>query len=150
MAAYRHYGSSNFESDKFEKIVNRSGWIKPFGGLWAEPIAHNKYGWIEWCTDNDFRTGSLDEWFDFEIKDESKIFKISNEQDVYKLKNIGCCKYTISSFENEIDVYFIDFENMLNIGYDAVEMRLTNFTYWALYGWDCDSIIVLNPEAIYI
>ena len=43
-----------------------------------------------------------------------------------------------------------DFEKMLADGWDAIEFRLSEDSelYWALYGWDCDSILVMNPDVV--
>lgn len=50
-----------------------------------------------------------------------------------------------------------DFEECLRQGYDAIELcwygeehqnLAKDNMYNALYGWDCDSIVVLNPEAV--
>lgn len=48
----------------------------------------------------------------------------------------------------------IDFERMLNDGIDAIELNLIDkgrFNHnlnFALYGWDCDSILIMNPKII--
>ena len=44
----------------------------------------------------------------------------------------------------------VDFEALMQAGVDAVEFNLSKDyeLYWALYGWDCDSILILNPEII--
>lgn len=44
----------------------------------------------------------------------------------------------------------IDFEALLAAGWDAVEYHMSedDGLYWALYGWDCDSICVLNPDVV--
>lgn len=53
--------------------------------------------------------------------------------------------------------YLIDFEKCLRIGIDAIELCwygeefekvASGDLYFELYGWDCDSIVVLNPDAV--
>lgn len=46
-------------------------------------------------------------------------------------------------------VQSIDFEG-LKSQYDVLECSLTKYPelYWTLYGWDCDCILVMNPEVI--
>ena len=36
------------------------------------------------------------------------------------------------------------------MGNISIDFRLSNDQrlYWALYGWDCESILVFNPKAI--
>lgn len=49
-----------------------------------------------------------------------------------------------------------DFEEMIKQGYDAMELHLSearavnedDSLYWLLYGWDCDSILIFNPDII--
>ena len=46
-------------------------------------------------------------------------------------------------------VYGIDFEALAR-EYDVLECSLSKYPslYWSLYGWDCDSILVMNPNVI--
>ena len=44
----------------------------------------------------------------------------------------------------------IDFES-LSKSYDAIELHLSDSEdnlYMMLYGWDCDSILIMNPDVI--
>ena len=45
----------------------------------------------------------------------------------------------------------LDFEQLLKNGIDAVQLSLFigNYElYYKLYGWDCDSILIMNPDII--
>ena len=44
---------------------------------------------------------------------------------------------------------FLDFEK-LSKSYDVIEVNISadRDLYWELYGWDCDSILVMNPSVI--
>ena len=53
--------------------------------------------------------------------------------------------------------YLIDFEKCVRLGIDAIELCWYGDEYadiasgdlhFELYGWDCDSIVVLNPNAV--
>ncbi|MFR3519297.1 MAG: hypothetical protein ACLTT4_12785 [Coprobacillus cateniformis] len=43
----------------------------------------------------------------------------------------------------------LDFEE-LKRQYDAIEVNISNDygLYWKLYGWDCDSILVMNSDVV--
>ena len=43
----------------------------------------------------------------------------------------------------------LDFEQLRKDGWDAVEVEIGRL-YWQLYGWDCDSILIMNPEVIVV
>ena len=46
-------------------------------------------------------------------------------------------------------VVHLDFEEIVRIGIDALEFTLGNGElYFPLYGWDCDSILILNKSII--
>lgn len=147
---YRHYGSSEFNIDIFEPVKNRPYWIKPFGGLWGTPLPETSSGWAQFCKDNDFRLRSLHQWFDFSLSDNAEVYSIANSSDILKLKDMGYCgvSYNTTTHIFDLQVDWIDFEGLIDLGYDAVECKLNHETYWALYGWDCDSILILNPDVI--
>lgn len=53
--------------------------------------------------------------------------------------------------------YLIDFEKCVRLGIDAIELCwygdefadiASGNLHFELYGWDCDSIVVLNPDAV--
>ena len=50
---YIHYGFSNLDKARIKPIQNQPYFCKPIGGLWASPV-DAKYGWKQWCTDEDF------------------------------------------------------------------------------------------------
>ena len=56
--------------------------------------------------------------------------------------------------DKDIVGYKPDFEKIMAMGYDVIDYRLSDDIsgigklYWCLYGWDCDSILVLNPNVI--
>ena len=43
----------------------------------------------------------------------------------------------------------LDFEKIYQ-KYDAVEINISSdyMLYYFLYGWDCDSVLVMNPDVI--
>ena len=142
---YRHYGSSTFDISKFVPIRNRSEIsciaTKPYGGLWASPIDSDA-DWYNWCLDNDFCIEELEKYFDFTLKDNSKIISIEKLSDLNQIKG---CYATTKNFYNHV---VINFEALVESGYDAIDFLINSETYWFLYGWDVDSLLVLNPDCI--
>ena len=146
---YIHYGSTKFDPTKGFPIKNEECWVKPIGGLWASR-KNASFGWKDWCEVEEFEDCEISNSFDFVMKDESKIAVISTLAQLKALPQIENPRYHSIS-------YLIDFEECVRRGVDAIELCWYGEEYrhvasdnlhFDLYGWDCDSIIVLNPEAI--
>jgi hypothetical protein len=138
------YGKGTFfDKNKFQFIKNAPHWNKPSGGLWASPI-NSKYGWKDWCIIEEF--GNLSSSFEFTIT--GNIFKIENIDDLNQLPLIVNDEiyYKSPSFYNT----FIDFEAVVNSGIDAIWLTESAIRYKEFYGWDCESVLILNPSCIQI
>ncbi len=75
------------------------------------------------------------------MSDDAKILQINSVKDIENLpthKDDFSCSWTL-----------LDFEKLSKI-YDVIEANISNSNelYFALYGWDCDSILVMNPDVI--
>ena len=139
---YIHYGHKTFEPGLFETPSNRRYANKPRGGLWASAIdAH--YGWKDWCKAESYYSCDNEDSFCFQFTNGTNIFTINSVEDVNRmpLQKDSC---------NESIIRAIDFESMYQSGIDAIEYNLSNDgnLYFALYGWDCDRILVLNPKVV--
>ena len=149
---YIHYGSDKFELEKFQPIKNKMLSVKPTGGLWASPI-YAKEGWREWCERNNFQYCDLKKFFVFGLKPETRVLFID---DVKQLDDLPKAENP-AIFENFNFWVCLDFEK-LSKEYDAIEITLSEEKshkgeFWGglydkLYGWDCDSICVMNPDCI--
>lgn len=141
---YIHYDGQSFNKDKFTPIRNSPWKTKPHGGLWASDI-NSEYGWKDWCKENDFRECNDDDSFTFTLSDDAKVLVIDSMDCIDNLPIIS----TWTVFNNNDTTYYLDFEE-LKKEYDAIELVLSNDykLYWALYGWDCDSILVMNPNIL--
>lgn len=137
---YIHYGHTKFEPDRFKEIKNRFFFVKPSGGFWASPV-DAKWGWKDWCEAEDFRECNIENSFKFTLKDTANVIHIHSVDDLEMLPKIG---------SNVTDQVLLDFEKLCNDGVDAIELHLSddNELYWVLYGWDCDSILIMNPDII--
>ena len=134
-----HYGSSQFDRSAFAGVVD-AHCIKPAGGLWASPV-DAEFGWKQWCESEDFNLLNLDRSFTFSIS--GNIFTIDNVEDMNQLPWIEAGPLRC-----------ISFECLMAAGIDAVHLT------WAgqvatrlshprnLYGWDCESVLVMNPDII--
>ncbi len=142
---YIHYGSDSFDIHKFIFPINeRINWCKPIGGLWASPINAPYIGWREWCEGEGFNIDKLNTSFIFTLKDTANVMTIHTDKDLEKIRPYALVdKYFNNEFRS------IDFEKIIRDGYDAIEFYIcSNKMYYALYGWDVDSLLVLNPNCI--
>lgn len=132
---YIHYGAKEFDRTKFAPIKNRTCGSKPFGGLWASPV-DAAFGWKEWNKIEEFHTCDPKNAFRFTLAEGARVLRIDS---LDKLSEIPVNK----------PAYHFDFEDVAK-RYDAVECCLSEVPalYNALYGWDCDSILVLNQDVI--
>ncbi len=131
------YGLGNtLDVSKIQPI--RNWYTKPTGGLWASPI-DSEYGWVDWGRDNEF--GKFDSQFTFRIF--GNIFVIDGLNDLRKM-----------SFVSEsYRLKYPDYEELVSRGYDAIHLTVkgqdaTRFSKPDLYGWDCESVLIMNPACI--
>ena len=139
---YIHYGHTRFDPEWFQTPTNLTYWNMPKGGLWAS-AENAPYGWGQWCAENDFSECNLNKSFAFHLKDNARVHRIDNIGDVSQLP-------LQSGMEELTTLKPIDFEKLMEDGVDAIEFNLSKDyrLYWKLYGWDCDCILVLNPNVI--
>lgn len=135
------YGLGKYSKMKFNPIVNRN-FVKPYGGLWSSSV-NSIWGWKDWCISEGFHTERLNENFEFTLKDNAKIYVINDFSDLNNLIK-----------DNMIFDYLqlLDFEKISN-RYDAILLTYkgqveTRYSDPGLYGWDCESLLVMNSDCI--
>ena len=142
MKKYIHYGSTKFEPETFNPIQNRL-FVKPTGGFWASPI-ETEWGWKDWCEAENYEECEKENSFTFTLSENANVLYLNNVEDLDSLP-----KFLNNSI---MGIVYLDFEKILESGYDAIEIHLEAFSleglYGKLYGWDCDSILIMNPEII--
>lgn len=145
MDTYIHYGHKAFQKELFQPIRNHPYMTKPYGGFWASNV-DSKYGWEQWNQDNDFVSCKEEDSFCFTLKEDANVIHLYKEEDLAKLSREKYNpEFMLSSW------YWIDFEKAIETGVDAIELHLSEGNhelYFPLYGWDCDSILIMNPDVI--
>lgn len=157
---YRHYGSSQFHAEcqpDSNHIDSRN--MKPTLGLWASPLM-SRNSWYRWCMSEDFRTDTLNKFFDFKLKTSAMIYTIESKSDLVEFLNmypgkklqsfeqmIYCPKKDMSS--KRLLKCFPDFKTASE-DFDGIEVSISkcpDLYYW-LYGWDVDSLVVWNYNVV--
>ena len=147
MTVYRHFGASRFDlSHQYpgQGQLHPIG-VKPGWGLWASPVGDNFFTWEEWCRDNDWDLGQLDRHFDFTLDPTAKVLTLTTMDE---LSNSGV--FYSADMRSPRIAWWLDLGSYLTLGYDAIYVSAMTCRdlYWALYGWDCDSICVTNPAVV--
>ena len=155
---YRHWGNSQFVPVYFTPVTNNKFSNKPHGGLWACPTKDVDIKWDDWCRSENFMTDRLDKHFDFILK-RARILEIKDIADLDKLPRIYVEDKSAITNHCIMDLNAnIDFEEIAK-KYDAIkvwmyrssdipEESIMDGMYYRLYGWDVDTLLVLNPDII--
>ena len=149
VSKYIHYGSTEFDESKFQPIKNKEISVKPEGGLWGSPLGC-RFGWKEWNDSSNYSECSKDNAFIFRLSDDANVMQIKSVSDLDALPK---AESIIPSFSAWV---VLDFEELLRTGVDAIVLNMseevpksaTDSLYFKLYGWDCDSILVMNKDVI--
>lgn len=135
-----HFGDSHFSREKFNPIENHGHWFKPKGGLWGSPV-FTEFSWKQWCIDNNFKLDKLSEYFYFILTSDARVLTVKSSSDLERLPKIP-------ETENFRGSTFLDFEK-LKQDYDALIVLFGgDLDFESLLSWDCDSILVLNPDVV--
>lgn len=158
---YIHYGSKKFIPDNIYDVCD-SIMNKPDFGLWASRV-DAEFCWKDWCEDSDFRICNLSDSFKFTLKDDAKVMHISGDSipDVLKPYCVSRDNWH-KMLKNNPNAKRIDFNSIIADGYDAIEFEYSNTSSWncrenrfselydLMYGWNCDSIVILNSDVVEI
>ena len=140
---YIHYGHGAYVKPK--TIVNKIWGTKPCGGLWAsrkDDSGEHYYSWRLWCQRNEFRLDSFDTSFEFTLKENARVLELNDKGQLKDLPKLQ--PYNQNDQYSECS---LDFEKLME-QYDAIEITNISKLYWALYGWDCDCILIMNPDIV--
>lgn len=140
---YIHYGFTEFDKNLFQPISNGPIPTKPLGGLWASPV-DAQYGWSAWCKNEAFGDCDSGNSFTFSLSENARVLTLRHKDDLNDLPKVNAI------FSHPLWVC-LDYEGLQESGWDAVEVDMSgggNDLYFPLYGWDCDSIVIFNPDVI--
>lgn len=145
METYIHYGHGKFSRKKLiddtalcNKYCHRDD--KPCG-LWASPVGA-RYGWKDWCEEENFHTNRLKKSFKFRLKDGARILHVHSLADAKKYLVVKDKFYY--AYALNLKKIYANFDGMELHLSDDWSMRNNN----VFNGWDVDSICVWNPDII--
>lgn len=132
-----HYGQEFFDIGRWRSVTNNIGWNKPKGGLWCTPET-SPNDWASWCREENWHVGHLEKSFKVFIKPTAEILIIDN------IKTLEIVQR--QNYMEGINRILPDFE-ILKKYYDGIFFDLSSDQrlYMELYGWDCDSLLIMNP-----
>ena len=145
-------GKTELKEELFNTNLTNNGINKPKGGLWSSPYNKDTIsGWYQFCKDENFIKGDNSVGVIFSLKEEARIYTIDTKEDLDNLAN----KYPIVVKEN-LRYNFMSTIDYTKVSKDYDAIYLTDKGQWAtrfsrpntLYGWDCETLLVLNFNAI--
>ncbi|MDD5513415.1 MAG: hypothetical protein PHD09_06580 [Candidatus Omnitrophica bacterium] len=141
-----HYTKPYFNLHPIQ-ITNGDGktglFIKPNGGLWCSPF-ESVNGWVDWCRSESFRDIDSQQRVILEV-DTTHFVTIDNAEDME-------CK--LPWFQIHDMFWAIDFEKMVEQGIEGIHLTVKGQakTRWTnpknLYGWDCETVLIMNEKCI--
>lgn len=126
-------------------IKNRKDYgRKPTGGLWTSPVKATE-GW-RWFCELEMPDRITHMFVKFNINKHARILKIDSLQDLMDTIDL----YKISC--NDLFGDYIDYEK-LSKDYDAMWLTAegqwrTRLTSPNLYGWDVETVFIMNPKIL--
>lgn len=153
-----HFGT-DFDISKFEKIANRiDGLNKPAKGFWGS-FLDSDYGWEQlfenprkYSTSTYFESNDAKEWFAANVPEKAlqSFYKLKDDARVLVLETVEDLKQLPSKGLDSAGKSLVDWEKVAE-KYDAISVKISNSTSefrQAMYGWDADSLVVTNPNAL--
>ena len=173
MVTYIHYGSDIYNPSLAFPARNSGLYPEPAEGtgLWASRESSTfedgsaVYGWEKWCTDCKYKTERLKKSFRFRLLDTARTVMLEKPEDLEALPKTSPWKIKDKSALNDLapdelpsmeqlhEFYgsnpcYLDYEKMIADGIDAIELRNSHLFSRYLKYWDCDCLVVLNPEVV--
>ena len=151
---YLTLGKKAITKESWDDIKNEV-FVKPFGGLWASCYIEKgefKSQWHEFAvkglSSKDYNYGVV-----FNLKENAKIYIIDTYDDFANLLKDNKESTELDELFKSLKFSFLDFEKLATT-YDAIfltskgERETRSMTRANLYGWDVESLLVLNFDCI--
>ena len=138
---WRKYDTDKYDPERFKPIENETRFTKPHGGFWA-CRKDDPDGWFSWDPEWVGENFEKENPFYFTLSEDARILTLSSTKDLR-----GLPKTIDFAPRCYIDSCYLDFEKLSEM-YDAIEVTNINELYYLLYGWDCNSILIMNPRVI--
>ena len=146
---YVHYGFRVFLPELFVPVRNGQWQPKPGEGtgLWACREG-DELGWREWSLHAGLALYPDSNCFRFSLAPGANVLELN---DPAQLKDLPKAKplpeferlhHLVSGWE------MLDYEKLVAIGYDAIELTDCNALRRELPTWDCNCLFVMNPKVI--
>ncbi len=142
---YIHYGSTSFNIEEYDEIKNVD-FSKPAGGFWASP-ANSEIGWKHFLDATGWAEYNEENSFSFQLQKECRLCVIDSFKDLENLPSLTAFEHPL------LKQSFPDFEKIKE-SYDAILLTPRGFFetkhsfHLSLWGWDCESLLILNPNII--
>ena len=155
---YRHIGSEHYNPiqvhPEYLAIMPPSG-NKPTmaSSMWGSPEGDEYYTWTDWCKENDYSNPN-GPYFLFKLKPGKKVFVIDSREsfdEFVRLTKKDSSEITDPLWKIMAGVTpYYDFNKLYEMGYAGIEVLISKCSrlYHDLCGWDCDSICILDPDAV--
>jgi hypothetical protein len=150
-------GKKELNRELFQPVQNNLFFTKPGGGLWASPLLRGEFvsAWHEWCVHNYYNRLNNDSVV-FNLKPGTRVCTIANQKDLGELLKItGSRKIDPDEMIFSLIRQLLDFEAIAQ-QFDVLYLtkqgevctRYPLFDEPSLYGWDCESCLILNFDCI--
>lgn len=128
---------------KLRPIEIGNGYNKPIGGLWASPLGSEE-GWKEYCEKEE----------SLSIADLTRVEMDLDMRNFITIDSVGDLNKLYWLPSSVPGMELLDFKQMKAEGVDGIYLtaagqRRTRLSHPRhLYGWDCESVVVMNERAI--
>lgn len=147
---YISLGMNDISKDKFNNNLINNGINKPYGGLWNCKYTPNKEfvsAWEEFCTKECFCDDTINSGVIFNLKNNTRVYVIDTLSDLINLAD-EYSQESILPFTKLLDFTKIakDFDCIYLTDRGQCETRFSREV--SLYGWDVESLLILNFDCI--